>query len=214
MASMRHIDIIAGSKRHALWVGAIVIGAVALYGRLVSPQVGHLHAMQQFEPVVEVMAEENERIRVNLDEKRQRLRQMQRQLDAASEGLFPSGESRSLLHDLHSLVEQAGGSLVMADLTADDDVKQAPESVDDPQTVKILHVVLIVQGRYEQIQAIFQRLREGPRMIWVESCQLDLFDPAGERFECQLALTLCTSLDREGGTNPQSSFADVAPIRP
>ena len=197
MVSTGRINRIATSRRRALWAGAMAIGAVALYGRLVSPHMGYLQAMQQLEGVVGEMAEETDRIHTGLGKKCRRLQTVRQDWHTAHECLFTGEESRALLRDLHCQVEEVGCTLIMADLAPEEEVEQVGLSAEVPRAAKVIHALLTVKGQYDQIVTMLARLRDDRRRIWVDTLHLDLYDSAGGRFECQLALTICASAGGE-----------------
>ena len=85
-----------GSKRNAISIALIVIGAAAMYNWILSPQVGYLRAVQRYQPVVDEMAEETGRIGGTLDAKRQQLRTLQQELAEARGSLFTREEARDV----------------------------------------------------------------------------------------------------------------------
>lgn len=197
MASPGQSRKISDSKGHAVWLGTIILGAVAMYGWLISPHVGYLHAMQQLEPVVDEAAAESDRIDAGLEQKRQRVREMDRQCREGRQWLFTAGESRSLVHELNRMATEAGCVLVTAGLVPEPDGRQGND--DRPPIVEDIHAILTVQGSYDQVAAMLEALRNGRRRIWVDTCYLELYDPTAGRFECQLELTAFAAVDPESG---------------
>jgi len=186
-----------GSKRNAISVALIVIGAAAMYNWTLSPQVGYLRAVQRYQPVVDEMAEETGRIGGTLDAKRQQLRTMQRELAEARGSLFTREEARVFLGNLQSFVEQTGCKVAVVAFTSDDRTEQPPGS-GGPASVVTSQVNLTVVGQYDQIVMLLDRLQNNRKKIWVDSCALTLSDMRSGRLECKLILILHALSDKEG----------------
>jgi hypothetical protein len=176
------------SKRYVLSLAPILIGAIALYNWVISPHVGYLYAMQRLDPIVDQMVEQKQRIGNTLDAEHHKLRALQRELAGAREKLFLREESKAFVHNLQSLVEQAGCTLIMAEFTRGEDTRQTLER-DAPEAVEALQVGLTVWGQYGQIITLLERLQENRRAIWVDSCHMALLDSQEGRLECRLTLT-------------------------
>lgn len=183
------------SKRYALSLAPILIGAIALYNWVISPHVGYLHAMRRLEPMVDQMVEHRQRICGTLDAELHKLRALQRELAGAREKFFPREECKAFVHSLQSLVEQAGCTLIMAEFTRGEGTRQTPEP-GAPAAVEALHVGMTVWGQYGQIITLLERLQENRRAVWVDSCRMDLLDSQEGRLECRLTLTSYVVLEQ------------------
>lgn len=183
-----------GSTRKLLSAALIVIGAVAMYGWTVAPHVGYLRAVQRLKPAVAEMAAEKHRICGTLDAKRLKLRTVQQELARVREQVFTREQARVFLRDLQPLVEQTGCGLVVADFTGGDDAGQAREPR-KPAAARASHVSLTVQGQYDQLVALVERLRSNRQKVWVDSCHIERFPARPGQLRCRLALTMYTLLD-------------------
>jgi hypothetical protein len=186
-----------GSKRNALSIALLLIGAAALYNWILSPQVGYLRAVQRYQPVVNEMAEETERIGKTLDKKRQKLRTMQGELARTRDSLFTPAQAKAFLGSLESFVGQTGCKVIAANFSSESQSGQ-PREAKERAPVTASHVDLTLTGQYDQIIALVKQLQGNPKKIWVDSCGLKLADMRSGRLECRLALTLHALSKEEG----------------
>lgn len=197
--SVDRIIALGRSRRQVLSAAPVIIGAIVLYNWTISPQLSYLRAVQRLEPVVDGMAEQNDRICGGLADKRQRLQMMQQQLHDLGDQLFTYDESRTLVRDLQSLIEQTGCTVILAELTRGND-RQA-EDPSGPGGVEALRVRLTLRGQYDEITAVLGQIgAHNPRM-WVKTCQIDLLDRRGGQLECRLALTVYARRNEGGAGN-------------
>jgi len=181
------------SRRNALSAALIVIGAVAMYNWTVRPHVGYLRAVQRLEPVVSEIAVEKDRVRATLQPKLLKLRTLQQELAKVHEEFFTCEGSKAFVHDLQSLVEGTGCTVLVAAFTGDDS-RQVREP-DKAVGVQASHVSLTVQGQYDQIVALLERQRNSRQKVWVDSCRMERSGTAAGQLKCQLALTTYTVLE-------------------
>lgn len=185
------------SKRNAISIALIAIGAAAMYNWILSPQVGYLRAVQRYQPVVDEMAQETGRIGGIQDEKRQQLRTLQRELAETRDGFFTREEARTFLGNLQSFVEQAGCKVAAADFTSDGRIG-LPRKSGELDPVMTSQVNLTAVGQYDQIITLLERLQSNRKRVRVDSCRLALSDVRSGRLECKLILILHALSDKEG----------------
>ena len=191
------IIMMKGSKRSALSIALLAIGAAAMYNWILSPQVGYLRAVQRYQPVVNEMAEQTGRIGRTLDTKRQRLRSLQREWAETRDSFFTSAQARLFLGSLQSFVEQSGCTAIAAESSSEGQAGPSPKSKEaTPLTTS--HVALTMVGQYDQIITLLERLQTSRPKIWVDSCSLKLSDVRSGRLECRLVLTVHALSDKEG----------------
>ena len=188
---------IHGSKRNALSIALVVIGAAAMYNWILSPQVGYLRAVQRYQPVVSEMAEQTERIGKTLDRKRQQLRAVQAELARTRDSLFTPAQAKEFLGSLEPFVAQTGCKVTTAEFGSERQNGQ-PREAKERAPVTASHVDLTLTGQFDQIIASLERLQSNPKRIWVDSCVLKLADMCSGQLECRLALTLYALCEEEG----------------
>lgn len=189
-----------GSKRNALSIALVVVGAAAMYNWILSPQVGYLLAVQRYQPVADEIAARTGRIGGALDEKRRQWRTLQQELAETRDRFFTREEARVFLGNLQSFVERTGCTVAAADSTSDDRTVQ-PRGSEGPAPVAASQVDLTVVGQYDQIIMLLERLQSNRKRIWVDSCALKLSDVRSGRLECKLILILHALSDKEGHVN-------------
>lgn len=188
-----------GSKRNALSIALIVVGAAAMYNWILSPHVGYLHAVQRYQPIVDQMARKTGVIGKTLDKKHQRLRSMQTELAGIRESLFTCVEAKMFLGGLQPFVEQTGCTVIAADFTSGSDGQTGkPRESKERPPATAFPVGLTVAGQYDQIITLLERLQTNPKKMWVDSCDLKLSDLRSGRLECRLSLTLYALSEKEG----------------
>ncbi|MBN1506217.1 MAG: hypothetical protein JW955_05200 [Sedimentisphaerales bacterium] len=186
-----------GSKRNALSIALVAIGAAAMYNWILSPQVGYLRAVQRYEPVVNEIAERTERVGATLDKKRRRLRYLQQELAEARDSLFTSAQAKGFLGSLQPFVEQSGCKVIAADFSGEGQTGSSSKGK-EAAAVTTSRVAVTVVGSYDQTIALLDRLQTNRPKIWVESCSLKLSDVRTGRLECRLVLALHAVHDEEG----------------
>ncbi len=181
------------SKWNALSAALLVIGAVAMYNWTLRPHLGYLRAVQRLEPVVSETAVEKDRVCTTLDAKRLALRTLQQELVKAHAEFFTNEESKAFVRHLQSLVEETGCTVLVA-VFAGDSARQAQEP-ERPVGLRASHVSLTVQGQYDQIVGLLEKLRSNRQKVWVDSCRMERSGTTAGQLKCQLALTTYTVLD-------------------
>ena len=194
---VERVSMTEGSKRNALSIALIAVGAAAMYNWMLSPQVGYLRAVQRYQPVVDEMAEKTGEIGKTLDEKRRQLRTLQSELAETRDHFFAREEAGVFLGNLQSFVEQTGCKVAAADL-APAGRTGPPRESQELAPVVISQVDLTVLGQYDQIISLLERLQDNRRKIRVDSCDLKLSDVRSGRLECKLKLVLHALSDKEG----------------
>jgi hypothetical protein len=204
-----------------------VIGVFAMYRWVVSPHVAYLHAVQRLEPAVERIAAEDDRIRRSLGTGLYRLQGVRQERAVLQERLFTNAEFTTFIRNLPALVEQTGGTVLVADFTGGSNGGSAPGAGPDA-AFAIRHAGLTVRATLDQIAVLLDRLQKNRPKVWVDALRVGqlpvrpaaprdgLMGPAAgpeaerfsgsgaEPFQCQLALTMYTLADPAPARPPES----------
>lgn len=188
------------SSRNAIFAALTAIAAIAMYNWIVAPHVTYLFAVQQYEPVVGDIVEENKIISDSLRSKEKKLEELREQFAQLRSSLFTSDETKEFFSSLKTIAEEAGCTVSSLNFTA-----SRPDSVakrsEDTSRIVANSAMLSVIGGYDNIVRLVERLQGRTQKVWVKSVKMKIFDVNSARLKCDITITMYTIQDEETALN-------------
>jgi Tfp pilus assembly protein PilO len=177
------------SAKAVLSVSLIVVAGIAMYNWIVSPHVGYLYAVQDYEPVVKEAAKEKNLLHRALGVKRRKLDAMQVELSILRAKLFTPDEARDFFGNVEALGRKAGCAVSSVDFDFKGGESRNQTSP-DPAVTLAYRANLTVLGRYDRIIAFLNDLQTRPQRVCIDPCRIELVDIQSAGLKCDVTVTI------------------------
>lgn len=170
--------------------GAIlIIAGVMMYGQIVEPHLGHLKAVQQYEPTLDKMINKQKEISNKLVVRRKKLEELQTEFDTVGFTVFDPNNVKTFFEGLEQLAEEFSCSIANMDSSADKGQIIIGEA-SDPSYVESLEMTLSVLGEYDQLVLFIEALQHQGRQIWLKAVDIEMMKDQERVLECSITVRL------------------------
>ncbi|UCG60182.1 MAG: hypothetical protein JSU70_11785 [Phycisphaerales bacterium] len=198
--SVEKIAKLSSSSRSAAFGALILIGAIALYNWIVAPHVTYLHAVQRYEPTVDVILDEKKATIAALAGKKKRVEKLREQASQLRRTLFTHEKGAEFFSDLQTIAEEAGCVVNSVNFGAGGSRPSARQS-DIALHASDQRAMLNVVGTYDQITGLARRLQARTQNVWIDALDMTSFSMDSARIRCDMTITICTIDDEEARLN-------------
>lgn len=184
------------SKRNAASVALIVIAALAMYNRMVTPHAAYLSAAKGYESAMDNIVKKNKVIDNKVKTRRQKLQELHEQSTQLQGILFTHDQAREFFSDLQAISEQTGCSVNSLNfMTSKKNPKD--EQTEDTSGIVIKSAVLCVVGQYNDIARLIKRLQARTQKVWIDAVKVRTINYDSDRPRCDITITICEISDKD-----------------
>jgi hypothetical protein len=184
------------SARGGVSAALAIVAAVAMHNWILSPHLSYLHAMQQYQPVIEGMVEEENAIRQSLEGKRLSLEAAIEKRAELLARFFDPIEAKAFLESLQSTIETAGCSVEGIDLAGSAPAGQ-PTHGEEALKPIAYRATFDITGHYGQIVELLNCLQAGQQDVWMDTFEIELQDIRSAQLTCRIGLVVYVVASKE-----------------
>ena len=183
------VNVVEQRREITLFSALVAIGLVGGYRWVVRPHMCALQASQQYVSSLDVYSKRSTTFNSALRAKRARLEQLSSEWGQRSDMVFSPAKAEEFLSDLSAFCVQCG--CVMGSVNyADNQQKHA--SAIKPRTAS-----LSVQGTYNNVIQLIQKLKARPHKVVIESLRMAAVRTDSRIVDCSLVITIYVKGDEE-----------------
>lgn len=199
MLSAKRIKLI-GSSKNAVLITLTVIGAIAIYNRIVAPHANYLWAVQRYESIAGHLARKNQVINNNVKIKRKELEEIQAKFEHIRIKLFDPVKAREFFSDIQALSEQTNCTIYSLSFPPTDGALEADKSKASSQITEN-RATLSVMGGYRNIVSLINKLQDRPKQVWIDSVSIKPLSNRSDELKCDITITIRVIHNEESDTH-------------
>ena len=175
--------------RTALLAAFVLIGAVAVYNRIVRPHRNYLMAAQQYESVVDHLGRKNQTIRDDLTVKRKKIEELQEKFRQTHLELFDPVEAGQFFSHIQDKSEEAG-CIVSLLIFSTGNLASGENRSKSNHYITKEQAKLTLFGGYANIVALIDKLQDSPKKVCIDSVGINADDQGTVHLECEMTVTI------------------------
>ncbi len=177
------------SSRYAVYAAMLIISGVAMYGQIVSPHVQYLKAVQDYEPAIDQMIDEQVEISKKLVGRRKTLAELKTKFEAIGFTVFSPEKMKEFLAGLEQVAGDFKCSIAQTD-SSEDKSKVIIGEATDPSYVEAVQMTLSVLGEFNQLMLFIDSLQNRERQIWLTSVDIEKVQGQDRVLKCDITIRL------------------------
>ncbi|HUT45132.1 MAG TPA: type 4a pilus biogenesis protein PilO [Sedimentisphaerales bacterium] len=175
--------------RTALLAAIVLIGAVAVYNRIVAPHRNYLMAAQRYESAVKHLDRKNQTTRHDLTVKKSKLEELQEKFRQTHLELFDPVEAGRFFTNIQTKSEEAGCIVSLLTFSTGSPASDEKRSKSNHYITK-QQAMLSVLGSYANIVALMDKLQDSPKKVCIDSVGINADDQGTVHLECEMTVTI------------------------
>jgi len=172
-----------------MFAALVLIGAVAVYNRIVTPHRNYLMAAQQYESAVDHLERKNQTISQYLAVKRKELKELREKFRQTHLELFDPVEAGRFLSNIQTKSEETGCIVSLLTFSTGSLASEEKRSKPNHYITK-QQAILSVVGGYTNIVALMDKLQDDPKKVSVDAVGINADDQGTVHLECKMTVTI------------------------
>ena len=177
------------STKTAIFAALVLIGAVAVYNRIVTPHRNYLAAAQQYESAMIKLESKNQTMSQDLAVKRKELEELRGKFRQAHIELFDHVEAGRFFGNIQTKSEEAGCIVSLLTFSTGNLASEEKRSKPNHYITK-QQAILSVLGGYTNILALMDKLQDGPKKVCIDSVGINVDGQDTVHLECKMTVTI------------------------
>jgi len=174
----------------------VLMGAIAIYNRVVAPHANYLLAAQRYESVAGKLTRKNQVITNNVTVKKKRLKGLEERLEQMRTNLFEPIEAKEFFSDIEVMSEGANCTIYSLDISQTRAALKAERS-GAKEYITATHATLSVVGSYRNIVELMNKLQGSPRQVWIDSVSIKPISDSSNQLKCDITITVYVIQNKE-----------------
>ena len=184
-----HLTKSTHSAKTAMFAALVLIGAVAVYNRIVTPHRNYLMAAEQYESAVDHLDSKNQVLRQDLTVKRKELEELQEKFRQTHLELFDPIEAGRFFSHIQDKSEEAGCIVSLLTFSTGSLASEEKRSKSNHYITKE-QAALSVLGGYSNIVTLMNKLQDSPKKVCIDSVRINADDQGTVHLECKMTVSI------------------------
>jgi len=184
-----HLTKSTRSAKNAMFAALVLIGAVAVYNRIVTPHRNYLMAAQQYESAVDHLDRKNQTIHHDLTVKKKELEELLGKFRQTHLELFDPVEAGRFFSHIQNKSEEAGCIVSLLTFSTGSLASGEKHSKSNHYITKE-QAMLSVLGGYSNIVALMNKLQDSPKKVCIDSVRINADDQGTGHLECKMTVSI------------------------
>ena len=180
------------SPRNIAFAALVLMGAIAVYNRVVAPHANYVLAAQRYESVANKLTKKNQAIINNVKIKKKKLEGLEEKLEQMHTNLFEPIEAKEFFSDIEVMSEGANCTIYSLDVSQTRSALKAERS-GARGYITANHAKLSVVGSYRSIVMLMNKLQGSPRQVWINSVSIKPISDSSEQLKCDISIVIYTT---------------------
>jgi len=177
------------SQQNVIFATLVIIGAIGVYNRVISPHRNYLQAAQRYEAAADNLTKKKQTIENNLKIRKKKIESLEEKLNSGFEMLFEPFEAKEFFSNIQAVSEEAG--CVMHSVTFTQ--ANLESGIKDPNAnihITAKGIKLTVLGGYDNITALMNKLQENSKCVRIESVKIYSDSSFPGYLKCDMSVTI------------------------
>ena len=184
------------SQQNVIIATLVIIAAIGLYNRVITPHRNYLQAAQKYEEAADNLAKKKQIITNNLKIRKKKFTDMEEQLNSGFEMLFEPFEAKEFFNNIQAVTKEAGCIMYSLTFTQTD----SESGINDPNAN--IHITtkgakLTILGGYDNITALMNKLQENSKCVRIESVKIYSDSSFPDYLKCEMSVTIYITSRKE-----------------
>ena len=184
------------APRNIAFAALVLMGAIAVYNRVVAPHANYVLAAQRYESVANKLTRKNQAIIDNVKIKGKKLEGLEEKLEQMRTNLFEPIEAKEFFSDIEVMSEGANCTIYSLDVSQTRSALKAERS-GARGYITANHAKLSVVGSYRSIVVLMNKLQGSPRQVWINSVSIKPISDSSEQLKCDITIVIYTTEEKE-----------------
>ena len=184
------------SPRNIAFAAFVLMGAIAVYNRVVAPHANYVLAAQRYESVANKLTRKKQAIIDNVKTKKKKLEGLEEKLEQMRTNLFEPIEAKEFFSDIEVMSEGANCTIYSLDVSQTRSALKAERS-GARGYITANHAKLSVVGSYRSIVMLINKLQGSPRQVWIDSVSIGPISDSSEQLKCDITIAIYTTEEKE-----------------
>jgi len=184
------------TSRDALLVAVVLVVAVGLYSRFVSPHINCLSAAWRYESVLNGMSDKKSRLLQSVEADRQQLRKLENDVLPLQNSLFSPDTAKQFFSDVQAISARCGCAVRSVKLI-EPMGGEKPGKDKNESAIVSKKTQLSIVGNYGDITEMIHRLQSGPEKVWIDSLQMEGVGTGSGLLRCDMTITVYIAAGKE-----------------
>ena len=180
------------SPKNIVLAALVLMGAIAIYNRVVAPHANYLLAAQRYESVANKLIRKNQAIIDNVKIKKKEVEGLEEKLEQMRTNFFEPIEAKEFFSDIEVMSEGANCTISSLDVSQTRSALKAERSGARGYTTAN-HATLSVVGSYRNIVVLMNKLQGSPRQVWINSVSIKPISDSSEQLKCDISIVIYTT---------------------
>ncbi len=185
------------SPRNLAFAALVLMGAIAVYNRVVAPHANYVLAAQRYESVADKLTRKKQAIINNVKIKKKELEGLEEKLEQMRTNLFEPIEAKEFFSDIEVMSEGANCTIYSLDVSQTRSALKAERSGARGYTTAN-HAKLSVVGSYRNMVVLMNKLQGSPRQVWIDSVSIKPISDSSNQLKCDISIVIYTTEEKGG----------------
>ena len=177
------------SSRNVGFATLVLIGANAVYNRVVAPHVNHLRVAQRYESVLGALAMENQIVSNDVTVKRREFEELQEKFKHINIELFEPNRAKEFFSDIEVMSGEANCIIYSLNFPPIDSALKG-ELPETSSHITAERANLSVVGNYKNIITLINRLQDRLEQVSIDSVSIEPIEGNFDQLKCDIALMI------------------------
>lgn len=183
------------APRNIAFAALVLMGAIAVYNRVVAPHANYVLAAQRYESVANKLTRKNQAIIDDMKIKGKKLEGLEEKLEQMRTNLFEPIEAKEFFSDIEVMSEGANCTIYSLDVSQTRSALKAERS-GARGYITANHAKLSVVGSYRSIVVLMNKLQGSPRQVWINSVSIKPISDSSEQLKCDISIVIYTTEEK------------------
>jgi Tfp pilus assembly protein PilO len=183
------------APRNIAFAALVLMGAIAVYNRVVAPHANYVLAAQRYESVANKLTRKNQAIIDDMKIKGKKLEGLEEKLEQMRTNLFEPIEAKEFFSDIEVMSEGANCTIYSLDVSQTRSALKAERS-GARGYITANHAKLSVVGSYRNIVVLMNKLQGSPRQVWINSVSIKPISDSSEQLKCDISIVIYTTEEK------------------
>ena len=183
------------APRNIAFAALVLMGAIAVYNRVVAPHANYVLAAQRYESVADKLTRKNQAIIDNVKIKKKELEGLEEKLEQMRTNLFEPIEAKEFFSDIEVMSEGANCTIYSLDVSQTRSALKAERS-GARGYITANHAKLSVVGSYRSIVVLMNKLQGSPRQVWINSVSIKPISDSSNQLKCDISIVIYTTEEK------------------
>ena len=183
------------APRNIAFAALVLMGAIAVYNRVVAPHANYVLAAQRYESVANKLTTKKQAIIDDMKIKKEQLEELEEKLKQMRTSLFEPIEAKEFFSDIEVMSEGANCTIYSLDVSQTRSALKAERS-GARVYITSNHAKLSVVGSYRNIVVLMNKLQGRPRQVWIDSVSIKPISDSSEQLKCDITIVIYTTEEK------------------